>query len=65
MEFLSEGCYGLTGYKPEDLLNNKSLSYNDIISPEYREALWNEWNKVIAQKKSFKYEYEITTVKRG
>ena len=40
MDFISEGCYELTGYRPERLLNNKELSFNDIIAPEYQEVLW-------------------------
>lgn len=40
MEFISEGCYSLTGYKAEELLYNKRMSYNDIIAPEFRDHLW-------------------------
>jgi PAS domain S-box-containing protein len=29
MKFISEGCKDLTGYPPEDLINNKKLSYNE------------------------------------
>lgn len=61
MQFVSEGCYNLTGYPPESFLNNRDLSYNDIISPEYRENLLNKWKKAIDEKKPFKYEYEIIT----
>jgi PAS domain S-box-containing protein len=61
MQYVSEGCYGLTGYPPASLLYNRDLSYNDIISPEYREALWNEWEKTLVKRQPFKYEYEIIT----
>lgn len=61
MQFVSDGCYSLTGYPPESLLNNRDLSYNDIISPEYREALWNKWQEILAKREPFKYEYEIIT----
>jgi PAS domain S-box-containing protein len=61
MQYVSQGCFNLTGYHPESLLYNRDLSYNDIISPEYREALWNEWVETIAQRRPFKYEYEIIT----
>lgn len=61
MQYVSEGCYNLTGYPPESLLFNRDLSYNDIISPEYREALRNEWERILTDKKPFKYEYEIIT----
>ncbi|NLY92329.1 MAG: EAL domain-containing protein [Firmicutes bacterium] len=61
MQYVSEGCFNLTGYPPESLLYNRDLSYNDLISPEYREALWNEWKRILPAKQPFKYEYEIIT----
>ncbi|WP_347452051.1 EAL domain-containing protein [Acetoanaerobium noterae] len=64
MQFVSEGCYELTGYKADSLLHNKELSYNDIISPEYREILSNEWKKVLKNRDNFSYEYEIITSKK-
>ncbi|HHU50458.1 MAG TPA: EAL domain-containing protein [Firmicutes bacterium] len=61
MQYVSEGCYNLTGYPPESLLYNRDLSYNDLIAPEYREAIWKEWDRILAKKQQFKYEYEIIT----
>jgi len=61
MQYVSEGCFNLTGYPPESLLYNRDLSYNDIISPEYREVLWNEWKEIVAERRPFKHEYEIIT----
>ena len=61
MQYVSNGCYNLTGYPPESLLYNRDLSYNDIISPEYRETLWEKWKHILAEKKPFKHEYEIIT----
>ena len=61
MQYVSQGCLSLTGYSPESLLHNRDLSYNDIIAPEYHEALWNEWKRVLAAKEPFKFEYAIIT----
>lgn len=61
MQYVSNGCFNLTGYPPESLLYNRDLSYNDIISPEYREILWNKWIEVLAKRQPFKHEYEIVT----
>ena len=61
MEFVSNGCYKLTGYNPETFIDNREKAFNDIISPEYREALWEEWQSILNDKRSFKFEYEITT----
>lgn len=63
MQFVSEGCYDLTGYRPESLLNNKDLSFNDLITAEFREPLWKEWERILANRQQFRYEYEITTSK--
>ena len=61
MQYVSAGCYDLTGYPPESLLYNRDLSYNELISPEYHDVLWNEWERVLAAGQPFKYEYEIIT----
>lgn len=61
MQFVSDGCYNLTGYPSESLLYNRDLSYNDLISPEYRETLWNKWKETLAKRQPFKHEYEIIT----
>ncbi|NLT40315.1 MAG: PAS domain S-box protein [Clostridiales bacterium] len=59
MEFVSSGCYKLTGYYPEDLINNNKLSFNDIIAPEYRDTLWDEWERAMKERLPFTFEYEI------
>lgn len=61
MEFVSDGCYEITGYKPESLLYNRDISYNDLICPEYQEYLWNKWGEILTIKEYFKNEYEIIT----
>lgn len=61
MQYVSEGCYNLTGYRTDHLINNKDLSFNDIIAPEYREILWKEWTNILAKKLPFNFEYEIIT----
>ena len=58
MQFVSDGCYRLTGYHPESLLGNKEISYNALIQPESREAIW-EWARCCP--KRLKYEYPIKT----
>ncbi|HOS68460.1 MAG TPA: EAL domain-containing protein [Bacillota bacterium] len=63
MQYVSAGCLELTGYAPESLLYNRDLSYNDLITPEYREPLWEEWKRILARRLPFQYEYEIQTAK--
>jgi PAS domain S-box-containing protein len=59
MEFVSEGGKELTGYLPEELIHNKNLSFNELILPEYRERLWNKWQKVITSGDKFNETYRI------
>lgn len=61
MKFVSDGCIDLTGYQPENLIDNRDLSYNDLIATEYREQIWRIWKKILADKSRFEYEYEIIT----
>jgi PAS domain S-box-containing protein len=61
MKYVSDGCFDLTGYSPESFLNNRDLAFNDIIAPEFREALWKEWERTIPHKIPYKCEYEIIT----
>jgi PAS domain S-box-containing protein len=61
MKYVSDGCFALTGFRPESLINNKEVSFNDIITPEYREAVWKEWLRILPNKKPFQFEYEIET----
>ncbi|WP_370574843.1 PAS domain-containing protein, partial [Methanomethylovorans sp.] len=61
MRFVSEGCKKLTGYEPEALLNNRELSFNELINHENRERLWQKWQEALARKETFQDEYTITT----
>jgi len=61
MEFVSQGCVELTGYQPDDLVQSKTISFNDIICPTYREHLWEKWQQTLQIRDTFEAEYEITT----
>ena len=61
MKYLSEGCNKLTGYWPENFINNLDLSYNDIISPEYQISVYQDIFDAISKKDSYQLEYIIIT----
>lgn len=61
MEFVSGGCFELTGYKPESLLNNRDVSYNGIIAPAYRETIWKKWTEALKRREKVTAEYELVT----
>lgn len=61
MKFLSDGVKDLTGYESNDLLNNKNLSYNDIVHPEDRDRVQNEIDKALDRGEKFRVSYRIRT----
>jgi PAS domain S-box-containing protein len=61
MEFVSEGCFQLTGYQAEDLIMNKKLSYNDLIHPDDRQMVWDTIQTSLKENKPFKIIYRIIT----
>ncbi len=61
MEFVSEGCLSLTGYRPEDLIGNRVISYTEIIVPEYRQQVHESVQRAIAAEEPFQLIYRIRT----
>lgn len=59
--FASSGCFELTGYYPEEIINNKVLSFNEIICPEYREPVWEDSLTHLSSTEGNQFEYEIMT----
>lgn len=61
MHYISAGCMELTGYPSKSLINNRNLSFNDLIMPQYQEYLWESWKVAIQDGSKLKEEYEIIT----
>jgi hypothetical protein len=60
MEFISEGCTQLTGYKPEEIVQGKVM-YEDLIHPEDRHYVWEAVQQALQQNKPFRISYRIKT----
>ncbi len=61
MKFVSEKCFELTGYRSDEIIENRVISYNDLILPEDRRIIWKNLQKAMADKSSFIEEYRIKT----
>ncbi|MBS3975138.1 MAG: PAS domain S-box protein [Syntrophomonadaceae bacterium] len=63
MLYVSEGCFNLTGYRPEELLNNAVVDFSSIIADDYshRARLKEKWRIATEQKSTFDGEYQILT----
>ena len=56
MELISQGCYRLTGYQPDELLMNKSISYETITDPEDRTLVRDTINEALGAQRPFDIE---------
>lgn len=61
MEYLSRGGEALTGYPIDQLLQNRVLSYNDVIIPEDREFVRDSVQTGLQRTGVFCMEYRIRT----
>jgi len=59
MEYISDGCKELTGYLPEQLINQTQLSFGDLIHPEDSKKVWNQVQVAIHQHKCFELKYRL------
>lgn len=59
MKFMSNEIFNLSGYSPEDFLDNKTLSYASIIHPDDAEYVDLVIKEKIAIHESFTIEYRI------
>lgn len=61
MLFVSQGCAELTGYAPEDLIQNHTLAYADVIHPDDRETVWHTIQNHVAVGQPFQVNYRIVS----
>lgn len=59
MEFVSDGCFDLTGYEAVDLLNQPS--YEKLIHAEDRRYVWDYVQNQLAQGKAYHLRYRLRT----
>ncbi|MGD1714265.1 diguanylate cyclase domain-containing protein [Dapis sp. BLCC M172] len=63
MNFVSDNFYSLTGYQPEELIQNQII-YNQLIYPEDRKYLGQERQKALVNNQPFQLIYRIITAKK-
>jgi PAS domain S-box-containing protein len=60
MEFISEGCTELTGYKPEEIVQGRFM-YEDLIHPQDRQKVWQCVQQALKKNQPFQVSYRIKT----
>jgi len=65
MEFVSQGCFELTGYAAEDLMENRHISYDEVIHPDDRDEVHSQVTAALDHGLPFQLEYRIRTKSHG
>jgi PAS domain S-box-containing protein len=61
MNFVSEQSLVITGYKPEQLINDKEVSYYNLINHDDRKKIFEQVQKAIEERKPYQLVYRIKT----
>lgn len=59
MEYVSEGCHKLTGYRPDELVFNNRVSYGQMTLPEDRAHVSRAIHAALERNEVFDVEYRI------
>ena len=59
MEYISDGCFELTGYHPAQLLNQTQFSFGDLIHPEDAQEVWETVQLAIQKQCCFDLTYRL------
>ncbi|MFA5289791.1 MAG: PAS domain S-box protein [Candidatus Izemoplasmatales bacterium] len=59
MKFVSRRAYEVTGYSPDDLIDNHLISFEEIIHPRFRADIRKHWMQAIQDRDFFRYDYQI------
>ncbi len=60
MEFLSKGCFALTGLHSWNLINKKDFSYNHLIEETEIDKIWERIKESSQQSTPYQLTYQIT-----
>ncbi len=65
MKFLSSSFEAVTGYKNEEVIENRERSFESIIDIDFQSKIRAVWDQVIEEKSRFAVEYKINHKTRG
>lgn len=63
MEYVSEGCVELTGYRAKDIVHSRKLSYGSMIVADDKEPVWEEVQNALREHRRFELIYRIRNAK--
>ena len=60
MEFVSEGCLELTGYRPSELIN-QTVTFGSLINPNDQDLVWTNVQSALRENRFYELNYRIRT----
>jgi PAS domain S-box-containing protein len=61
MEFVSEGCYQLAGYYPEEFIGTRQISLSELTHPDDRDTFCNAVEVALRENRPYQLTYRITS----
>lgn len=61
VEYLSDGSFELTGWRPEELTGNREVRHMDVVHPDDQPMVWAAMEEALANNRPYEVEYRITT----
>jgi diguanylate cyclase (GGDEF)-like protein/PAS domain S-box-containing protein len=61
MQLMSDGCFQVTGYRPEELLGASSPTWGDVILSEDSGRVWDDIQAALAERDPWTITYRIRT----
>jgi PAS domain S-box-containing protein len=61
MEFVSEGCFLLTGYLPSELIHNNQIAFLSLIHERFRNYVSDTIERALKKGESYSLQYQIIT----
>ena len=59
MKYVSEGCRALTGYAPEELIDNRVVAFGALVRPDDLAAAVAEIQRAITEQRPYAFEYRL------
>ncbi|HEY3418325.1 MAG TPA: PAS domain S-box protein, partial [Armatimonadota bacterium] len=60
IEYISEGCTDLFGYRSEDLIGNREVNFTTLIVGDDQQYVWDTVQQALASQRQFVVEFRVT-----
>ena len=60
-EYFSEGCYAITGYRAEDFIDSRTLSFGQLIHQDDQQRVWSGVQAGLQARRPYQLSYRIHT----